>query len=885
MNSDIPLLQAVVDSQVSLSCNISLPSEDDSISLVLWYKSGISAPIFSVDARYGPLENSKHFTSEYLGSRGYLDFNFEFDLAFLIIKPVKDGDEGDYYCRVDFRWGRTVKSVVKIDVIVPPRSVLITNEKNELLYGTIGPYDEGFSLILRCIAKGGRPLPTVTWWRDSVEIDNSFQKMNEQDVRNDYIIRELSRKNLMAEITCQASNTNLTSPEASAVIIDMNLKPVDVHIISTRRHFCADRQFGVECQTRGSRPPANITWWLGTQKLSTAVEIVKDGGNRTVSNLVFIPTSEDNGKYLFCRAENRKMPGISKTDGLTLNVHYAPILFIYLNTTQNPDKLYEGNNIYFECKFQSNPKIVKLEWQYQGSTLLTNPRTGIYVRNKSLVLQNVSRAQSGTYRCLAVNLEGRGESEGLEIKIKYAPVCKENQKTIYTVTLEELVEIYCEVEADPSDVTFTWAVNNTGYSREVLSFDSFGFKSVARYIPHDESDFGFVACKARNVIGVQKEACIFTLLYVQPPERVHNCSISNYSTDSLLLVCYPGDDGGLEQTFHLEAYLSGTKELQANISNSVEPVFRLSGLIPGASFVLFVHSFNEKGKSSSVALTAQTQIPARWHKGSHRHDAKPHLGIFVGAVTALALLVIIIVLLVRMRGVREEGDNGDASEATIENKYGAVSEGVVTNNNLDSSDPDLILLRNFMANFQRTNTLKKKETPIRKCTFSSASRSLYYEKQRNCDDYSNTSSPETHSLKNNRCFDKDNGGFSDEELLFQSIPRPRSAGFQYPRVDPWTDDDGGRKAESTDEQRPENPIKIHTNRCYKGQFYGEQQPLSKTMPSRRRIDSLRVQHRKHERDTDRLQAPVPDQRSLKSLYPEMQTNSCPHSNYGMSTPV
>ncbi|XP_022253778.1 uncharacterized protein LOC111088317 isoform X2 [Limulus polyphemus] len=246
-----------------------------------------------------------------------------------------------------------------------------------------------------------------------------------------------------------------------------------------------------------------------------------------------------------------------------------------------------------------------------------------------------------------------------------------------------------------------------------------------------------------------------------------------------------------------------------------------------------------------------------------------------------------------MRSVREESDNGDASEDTVENKYSAVSEGMVTNNNVDSSDPDLIPLRNFMTNFQRTNTLRKKEPPIRKCTFNSASRSLYYEKQRDCDEYSNTSSPERHSLKNNKSLDEDNGGFSDEELLFRSTARPRSAGFQHPRLDPWSDDDDGTKAEFTGDQGPENTKKIARNRYYKRPFYGEQQPISKTLPNRRRMNSSRLQLRKHQRapraaynvDTDRSQVLIPHQTSLKYLYPEIQPNSCPHGNYGMSTPV
>lgn len=32
---------------------------------------------------------------------------------------------------------------------------------------SIGPYKLGESVVLRCISKGGHPLPNVTWWKDN----------------------------------------------------------------------------------------------------------------------------------------------------------------------------------------------------------------------------------------------------------------------------------------------------------------------------------------------------------------------------------------------------------------------------------------------------------------------------------------------------------------------------------------------------------------------------------------------------------------------------------------------------------------------------------------------------------------------------------------------
>jgi hypothetical protein len=41
------------------------------------------------------------------------------------------------------------------------------------------------------------------------------------------------------------------------------------------------------------------------------------------------------------------------------------------------------------------------------------------------------------------------------------PVCKSQQPMIYGVSKRELVNVLCEVEANPVDVEFKWTFNNS----------------------------------------------------------------------------------------------------------------------------------------------------------------------------------------------------------------------------------------------------------------------------------------------------------------------------------------------------------------------------------------------------------------------------------------
>ncbi|XP_022237940.1 uncharacterized protein LOC106478611 isoform X2 [Limulus polyphemus] len=535
----VPMYQAVVGQSAQIPCNISLPSEVDSISLVLWYKSGISAPIFSVDSRKGPLEKSKHFTSDFLGQRGYFDISIQ--PSVLTINPIQKDDEGDYRCRIDFRYGRTFNSIVTLNVIVPPKEVIIVDETNEPIYGYIGPYNEGSKLVLGCIAKADKPKVSVTLGHGQV-----------------------------------------------------------------------------------------------MQRIQT------------------------------------------------------------------------GDDVYLHCQYSSNPEVTRIEWQFQRGTLISNSRVGVFVRNQSLVLENVRMEQSGTYRCLADNEEGRGESEGLELNIKYVPVCKKGQKIAYAVTVNELVKVSCEVDADPDDVTFTWSVNNTGISRELLSFDSSGLRSVARYIPRNKKDFGFLACKARNIVGEQIEPCIFTLIAVGPPSPPSNCNISNSTNSTIFVECSHGDDGGLQQRFHVEVYILPNKQLVANLTKSNAPAFILSSLPSGARLLLLVYSSNGKGRSGTVTLTSYTLEPVKTESSIRKSPRlRPLLGILLGVVAALGLMALFIVIFFRRRRTRKQNTADEGYDQ--DEKFNSMTQDFTISKAVTSSEPDLITIQNnspistFLPVQKRTN--------------------------------------------------------------------------------------------------------------------------------------------------------------------------------------
>lgn len=514
--ANIPVNYGVVGGKASLPCNITVTAGDETIALILWYKGESLVPIYTLDARNHPVQQARHFPSTELGSRAYFDVTLK--TPSLTIYPVNFQDEGEYKCRIDYRRSRTVSHSVRLKVIVPPRETIIKNEEGNKLEGIIGPYDEGSSLNLICESTGGDPSPSVTWWQDSSLLDDSFSSMENGIVRNELHLPKLERSDLMTGLACQASNTNLTVPTIGTVTLDMNVKPLDVYFTGVHP-LAAGKKGSLVCETTGSRPPATLSFWKDGKQVQTLEEDILQDDVRTRSKVTFVPSAEDNGKYLMCRADHPTLPNSTLENELKLDVHHSPILRLALGANIQHSSIKEGTDVYFDCNVKANPWITDIGWIFQGMPLLTNLSSGVMVNNHSLVLQKVTKEHRGRYQCIATNVQGEGQSEVVKLEVQYAPVCKQQYVAIIEITKDEPTNVTCEVEADPTDSTFHWTLNNTAVDIDVQTLFANGTMTMITYIPRTSLDFGELLCWGRNSVGVQKYPCVFRINEIANTEQ------------------------------------------------------------------------------------------------------------------------------------------------------------------------------------------------------------------------------------------------------------------------------------------------------------------------------------------------------------------------------
>jgi hypothetical protein len=92
-----------------------------------------------------------------------------------------------------------------------------------------------------------------------------------------------------------------------------SVPPQGVQIQRPLQPFTAGREYFVACKVWGSNPPARIEWFRGTspnhglRPLKAHNQTVTEGGNVTISWLLYVPRPSHHHQTLICRGSNEEL--------------------------------------------------------------------------------------------------------------------------------------------------------------------------------------------------------------------------------------------------------------------------------------------------------------------------------------------------------------------------------------------------------------------------------------------------------------------------------------------------------------------------------------------------------------------------------------------------
>ncbi|XP_037529825.1 uncharacterized protein LOC119407059 isoform X1 [Rhipicephalus sanguineus] len=542
-------------------------------------------------------------------------FSLLSDPPALRLNRLERTDTGSYVCNVTYRDDNATTGAVTVTeahfalfVAVPQEPPVIMDSSGVILNSTAGPYAEGDIVRLTCAVPAADHKVTLTWRRDGEPLDSPLGTVSTHGGQRMAVLTlgPLRREHLLSNISCLATS-DVTMPVESWVLMDMYLSPSKVSVwgwpydektasgwfmvapamatatssssptsqLSSRPvdsaysydlghsvslsagnshlapDFYAPRSF--ECAVTGSRPHANVTWFLDGRPLDKHLSVTGVDANATTSVLL-LPALKHAGKLLECRATNDRLQrgrGILSRY-LPVNLSDKPEVNLKLGAGLNASHITEGTDVYLECSVLAASKVSEVTWRHQGHDLAPAPAEGMLMTSRYLVIRRITPNHAGSYTCSINKAEGDYiESAPFQLRVQYSPRCDQETEQAIEVERNATVNVTCDVRANPNHgLRYFWLIENASEvaDRAKEEPQKFERKDVPRPQVTDSNRLEIIAnaslfnavlsCWAENSVAVQRRRCSFKFLARgEASSSGITCVIGNYTATSFSLVC------------------------------------------------------------------------------------------------------------------------------------------------------------------------------------------------------------------------------------------------------------------------------------------------------------------------------------------------------------
>ncbi|XP_047376657.1 hemicentin-1 isoform X4 [Sciurus carolinensis] len=392
-----------------------------------------------------------------------------------ISRAVRE-DAGTYMCVAQNPAG-TALGKIKLNVQVPP--VINTQPKDHVI-ATDKP------ITLQCEADGVPP-PDVTWHKDGHAVVESIR----QHILSSGALQiAFAQPEDTGQYMCMAANVAGSSSMSTKLTVH-----VPPRIQSTEVHYTVNEnsQAILPCVADGIPTPA-ITWKKDNVLLANLLGkyTAEPYGELILENAM----PEDSGVYT-CVANNAAGEDVHT---VSLTVHVLPTF------TELPGdvSLNKGERLRLSCKATGIP-LPKLTWTFNTNIIPAHADSGD--GHSELVIEKVSKEDSGTYVCTAENSVGFVKAIGF-VYVKEPPVFKGDYPSNWIEPLGGNAILNCEVKGDPAP-TIQWSRRGVDVAVS-HRIQQLGNGSLAIYGTVNE-DAGDYTCVATNEAGAVERSMSLTL--------------------------------------------------------------------------------------------------------------------------------------------------------------------------------------------------------------------------------------------------------------------------------------------------------------------------------------------------------------------------------------
>ncbi|XP_061474555.1 contactin-4-like [Rhineura floridana] len=358
----------------------------------------------------------------------------------LYIAKVEKSDVGNYTCVV-------TNTVTNNRVLGPPTPLILRNDgvmgeyepKIEVQFPEMVPSAKGTTVRLECFALGN-PVPTISWRRaDGKQIPRKTRRHKSSSIleipnfqQEDAGLYECVAENVRGKNVARGQLTFYAPPNWIQKISDA--------------HVAIEESIHWECKANG-RPKPSYSWLKDGELLLPQERILIEHGTLTITSV----NLSDTGMYQ-CVAENRH--GTIYVSAELSVIAVGPDFS--KNFLKRLTFVKVGGDATIECKPKASPRPT-FTWKKAKEILKENERYTI-LEDGTLKITNVTKADAGSYTCIATNLFGAASSTGnLVVKDPTRFMVAPNSMD---VTAGESILLPCQVSHDhPLDIMFTWSFN------------------------------------------------------------------------------------------------------------------------------------------------------------------------------------------------------------------------------------------------------------------------------------------------------------------------------------------------------------------------------------------------------------------------------------------
>uniref|UniRef100_A0A8C1GCZ4 Hemicentin-1 n=1 Tax=Cyprinus carpio TaxID=7962 RepID=A0A8C1GCZ4_CYPCA len=398
----------------------------------------------------------------------------------LQISKARVEDSGTYMCVAQNPAG-TALGKTKLRVQVPP---VITSDIKAYIVALDA------SVTLQCHSEGF-PTPSITWYKNGQPLSESLRQ---RVLSTGALQIAFAQPGDTGRYTCTAANVaGTTSLEMSLIVQKSEVSVVE------------NAQALLTCVADGVPQPI-ITWEKDDIALTDTT------GEYTIlpTGELLIDSPEDSGSYT-CIGTNSAGQD-SRTIGLSVHTHPA------FTELLGDVALNKGERLLLTCGVTGIPPP-KITWAFNNNII---PAQYDHVNGHSeLVIERVSKDDSGTYSCVAENSVGSIKSLGF-VYVKEPPIIDGDVHLNRIEPLGGNAILNCGVRGDPLP-TIQWRKKgvNVQISNRIRQLDN---GSLAIYGTVSE-DAGNYMCLATNDAGVVERTVTLTLqrspsITVKPVETV-----------------------------------------------------------------------------------------------------------------------------------------------------------------------------------------------------------------------------------------------------------------------------------------------------------------------------------------------------------------------------